>query len=225
MQVFGEQFIAQIDRNSLREQVANILRDLIVSGRIKPGTKVTERDVADMLKISRMPARDALLDLERQGLIISKPGGRYVIQLNEADIRNIYNVRLALEKLSVEEAVAKIQSGQKVQLLDILGKMKQAVDENDRAAYTSSDLEFHELIWDISNNPYLVNMISSLAGPIFMFIASQTRFEENWRETLELHTTLANAICNQQLDAALKTIEEHMLTSLDLTLKIFKAEQ
>ena len=70
----------QIDHSSLKEQTTDLLRDLIVSGRIPAGAKITERDVAAMLNISRMPARDALMELERQGLVISKPGGRYVIQ-------------------------------------------------------------------------------------------------------------------------------------------------
>ena len=215
----------QVDRNSLRQQVATILRDLIVTGKIQPGTKITERDVAEMLNISRMPARDALLDLEHQGLVVSKPGGRYVIKLTSAEARKLYQVRLALEKLAVEEAIKVIDEAGKTGIQQKLADMRQAVAENDTNAYTSSDLEFHELIWQITDNQYLLQMLSSMVGPIFLFMSTQTRFHENWRETLDLHTALAKAICDQNLDAALRNIEEHMQASLELALMVFKNGQ
>ena len=71
----------RLDRNSLKEQSTELLRSYIISGRIPPGTKLAERELADLLGVSRMPARDALMDLEREGLVVSRPNGRYVIRI------------------------------------------------------------------------------------------------------------------------------------------------
>src|SRR4026209_1682281 len=93
------------ERASLKNQAAELLRGMIVGGKLASGSKVTERDVATWLNVSRMPARDALMDLERQGLIVTRPGGRYVIELSEQDIRHLYQLRASLEKLAFELAV------------------------------------------------------------------------------------------------------------------------
>src|SRR5207249_8524626 len=70
-------------RNLLKDRAMDLLRDHIVSGRIPAGAKVVERDVAQLLGISRAPVRDALIQLETEGLVVSKPSGRYVIELSE----------------------------------------------------------------------------------------------------------------------------------------------
>jgi DNA-binding GntR family transcriptional regulator len=215
----------QLNRTSLKDQTARLLRDLIVKGRIAAGSKITERDVADLLNISRMPARDALLELERQGLVVSKPGGRYVIQLDEEGVRHLYQIRLALEQLAVELAAQRITPGGKDALQRQLDAMRRAVDANDPEGYVASDLEMHALIWQQAQNPYLLDMLHAMIGPIFMFIATQTRVQENWRETLELHEALCRAIGDRDTPGALHWIEAHMQRSLALAVEVFQKKE
>ncbi len=211
-----------VDRNSLRQQVANIVRDLIISGRIAPGTKITERDVAERLKISRMPARDALLDLEREGLIVARPRGRYVIELSKNEVRQLYQVRTALEKLALEEAIRCINPDGETELRDTLEQMRRAVAQHDVESFTGSDIRLHAQIWQITANPTLINSLISMTGPIFMFIATQIRFEENWSESLALHTRLVEAICDRDLEQALAAMEDHMQNSLQLAMRVYQ---
>ncbi len=84
---------ARLDRNLLKDLAAETLRDYISTGRIPEGTKLTERKVSRLLGISRMPARDALMILEAEGLVVSRPDGRYVIELTEKDVRDIHVLR------------------------------------------------------------------------------------------------------------------------------------
>src|SRR5215831_3504469 len=97
----------RIARESLKEQAWIILRDLIVTGAISPGQKLTERDVAKLLGVGRMPARDALMKLEEQGLVVTRPDARYVIELGQKDIQDWFEIRQALEVLAVQNAVAR----------------------------------------------------------------------------------------------------------------------
>ena len=69
-----------LKRNLLKDQAAEVLRDYISDGRLPEGSKVTERDVANLLGIGRAPARDALMALEAEGLVVSRPDGRYVFE-------------------------------------------------------------------------------------------------------------------------------------------------
>lgn len=210
-----------LERSSLKDQTVDLLRNLIVSGRIAAGTKITERDVAEMLNISRMPARDALMDLERQGLVVTKPGGRYVIQLDESAIRHLYEVRLALEKLGLELAILNYSPQNLSALQDRLSEMRNAIMRGDADAYTDSDLELHALIWRQSDNVYLQEMLLSMIGPIFMFIASQARMAEDWQESFALHEQMVASIANKDVSAAIKTIEAHNQHSLSLALQNF----
>ena len=89
-------------RVSLKDQAADILRDQIISGEISPGSKLVEREVAELLGISRAPARDALMQLEKEGLVVSQLDARYVIELTERDIRELHAIRLVLERLAVD---------------------------------------------------------------------------------------------------------------------------
>jgi DNA-binding GntR family transcriptional regulator len=207
---------------SLKDQAARHLREMIVSGRIPAGSKITERDVAQWLEISRMPARDALMELENQGLVVSKADSRYVIQPTPQEVRQLYQLRLALEKLAVELAITSASERRKDQLQRKLDAMRRAVERGDQATYTASDLEMHELIWQQAGNPYLLNSLHALTGPIFMFIASQTRVKENWTETLALHEALVQAICAGDAAAALHSVEAHLQRSLDLALQVFQ---
>jgi len=213
--------MVKLDRNSLKDQSTELLRNAIVSGRIPPGTKLVERELADLFGISRMPARDALMDLEHEGLVISKSNGRYVIELSKDDVQNLLQVRLELEKLAVTLAAQHTSPAYCAALAANLAKMREAIAQNNRNAYVKSDLEAHELIWQQAHNPYLLKMLNSIVGPIFMFIASHTEFQTNWHETLHMHEELADAICAGDATRAVKSIEDQLENSRQLSLRVF----
>jgi DNA-binding GntR family transcriptional regulator len=211
-----------IQRNSLKDQAANFIRHLIVSGQIAPGSVITERDIAEKLNISRMPARDALMDLERQGLVVTKVGRRQVIQLDEKETRQLYQLRIALERLAVELAIQHHSEANQEALEAKLADMRQAIAVEDTARYSASDLEMHELIWQQAENPYLLDILYSMIGPIFLFIASQAHISEDWKVSLRLHEQLVATIVTKDTQAAQRSIETHLQHSLELALSAFK---
>jgi len=212
---------ARLDRNTLKEQSTRLLRSQIIGGHIPQGTKLTERDLAELLGISRMPARDALMALENEGLIESKANGRYVIEVDEVDIQHLFQVRLVLERLAVAEAANHSSPENCAALRRNLQEMQEAIVRNDRDAYVQSDLEAHQLIWQQAGNPYLLSMLNSITGPIFLFISSHTEFQRNWHETLHMHTELTDAICAGAVVEAIQSIEQQLNNSLDLSEKVF----
>lgn len=212
--------LSKLDRNLLKGQTATVLRDLIVKGQIAPGTKITERDVAAMLGISRMPARDALMELEGQGLIVSKPGGRYVIELTQKDIENLYRIRTALEHLALEAAVQNVTPGDCQALEKTYQQLKQAIEVNDVTRFAELDMAIHESIWNLSANVQLIRLLHSIIGPIFMLISNQTGFVESYQESLELHANLIRTICAKDLKAARQALDAHMDHSLTLSMQL-----
>ncbi len=215
----------QLDRNSLKDQTTELLRSYIISGRIPPGTKLVEREVADLLGVSRMPARDALMDLEREGLVISRPNGRYVINPDEPIIRHLFQVREALESLAVAQAAAHASPENCAALQQSLERMRAAIRRYDRDGYVLSDLAAHQLIWQQARNPYLIKMLNSILGPIFMFIASHTDYQPDWYETLQMHEELTAHLCAGRADQAVQSIRAQLTNSLRLSLEVFERKR
>lgn len=214
-----------LERSSLKVQSTDLLREQIISGRIPQGTRIVEQELADLLGVSRMPARDALVDLEHEGLIVNKPNGRYVIELGKEDIQNLFQVRLTLERLAVGQAARQRSPEDNLALQANLQRMHDAIEQNDRDAYVKSDLEAHQLIWLQTGNQYLLRMLNSIIGPIFMFMASQTDYQFNWSETLQMHQELMDAICAGDIDRAVQSIDEQLHYSLRLSLQVFDQVQ
>jgi DNA-binding GntR family transcriptional regulator len=213
----------RLDRALLKDQAADLLRDYITSGRIRPGSKLAERDAAELLGTSRMPVRDALLELGKEGLIVSRQSGRYVVELTEADIRRLFQVRTALECLAVELAAGHPSAANTEALNQSLVEMQRAIEAGDRSAYVKSDLAGHRLIWTRADNAYLLDMLNSITGPIMMFMASQTGLQEDWSETYEHHRDLIDRICVGDAEGARSSILMQMQYSLALSLQAFAA--
>jgi len=210
----------KLERNLLKDRTVELLRDFIISGRIPAGSKVVEREVAELLGISRMPARDALIQLEKEGLVVSKSNGRHVIELSERDIRELYQVRLVLEKLAVELAAQNTLPENRIALSTKLKEMQKAIATKDRLAFTKSDVETHRLIWRQADNHHLLKVLNSMVGPIFMFVASNAEHYD-WNETLQLHQDLVTCINSGDTCAAVRSVERHMDNALHRSLQVF----
>ena len=205
-------------RKSLKDQAIELLRDYIVGGSIPPGTKIVEREVADLMGISRAPVRDALMELEKEGLVVTKSSGRYVIELTEKDVRELYQVRLALERLAAELAAQNTCPENCAALTAKLEAMRAAVDQGDRSKHVAADVEMHWLVWKQADSEHLLRMLSSMVGPVLMFVANNAD-EYDWQETLALHEDLAESVNSGEAVAAAKSIEQHLDNALQRSLR------
>jgi DNA-binding GntR family transcriptional regulator len=213
----------RLARNFLKDQTTDVLRDHIVSGRILPGTKLVEREVASQLGVSRAPVREALTELEKEGLIVSRAGGRHVITLTQEDVRELYQVRFVLERLAVELAVRNNTPENCARLDQALQEMRDAVARHDRAKHVEADVEMHWLVWRQAGNRHLLRMLSSMIGPVFMFVANNAS-AFNWEDTLALHEEMVHSINAGDADAAVAGINRHLSNALERSLNVFVDE-
>lgn len=210
-------------RVSLKDQAADILRDQIISGDIPPGSKLVEREVAELLGISRAPARDALMQLEKEGLVVSKLDARYVIELTERDIRELHAIRLVLERLAVDLAAQNTNARNRAAQNAMLNNMEEAIAKRDQGAFARADVEGHTLVWEQAGNLHLKNTLHSMIGPIFMFMANSAEYYD-WNETLELHRDLVNCINAGDREAAQASIERHLQNSCERSVGVLRAK-
>lgn len=206
------------ERITLREQTIELLREYITSGRIPPGTRLIEREIADLLGVSRVPVRDALIELGKEGLVVAGSGGRQVIRLTERDIRELYQVRLVLEKLAVELAALNTCPENQAALTTELEAMREAISKHDRSRHVKADVQMHRLIWQQADNEHLLRMLGSMVGPIFMFVHHNAEAFD-WNETLALHEELVRCVSEGGVPAAITSIERHLDNALSRSLK------
>lgn len=158
----------KLERNLLKDLAADALRDYISTGQIPEGTKLTERELSQMLGISRMPVHDALLILETEGLIERRQGARYVITLSEDDVRDLHIARKALEKEAVILAANNINPENRSQLLARLDDFEKAMAAGERHLTAKYDMALHHVVWQQANNKYILELLQSLMGVIFI---------------------------------------------------------
>src|SRR6476660_6007115 len=133
-----------LEKKSLREQALSALRTAITSGELEPGRHLVETELSDMLQISRGTLREALRQLEQEGLLSAGPRGRLSVRhLDGKEIRDIFAVRAALESLAAR-TLCELPDRQ--QAIDSLRSAIEAMAAAEKASMkdrVESDLEFH----------------------------------------------------------------------------------
>jgi DNA-binding GntR family transcriptional regulator len=131
-------------RLTLAQSVAQTLREAIFRGQIQPEQRLSEAQIASSMKVSRAPVRDAVAELEQEGLV-TRPAGRGVVVrlLGHRDVEEICSLRLALERLAVQRLVGAVTPAQVQQLADAVEEAKRVQGPGDLAL---ADLRFHETL-------------------------------------------------------------------------------
>jgi DNA-binding GntR family transcriptional regulator len=152
---------------SLRVKVVETLKDAILYGDFVPGEKLIERDLCDRLQISRPLLREALRQLQADGLIVNVlHKGQSVASLSVADARNIYMVRQVLERLAGEEFARNATTMQIHELHACLASMRtNAVKKNPRALLQCKN-RFYDLLAEGSGNPVVGQMMTLLRNRV-----------------------------------------------------------
>jgi DNA-binding GntR family transcriptional regulator len=183
---------------SISDQIAEVLRNLIISGELNPGDRIVESRVAKQLSVGQPTVREALVTLEHQGLVVRKTNqGCIVTILTREEISQILKVRGELEVLAVELAAEFATTADITELLEITRAMKAAGDEKDVNGFFSHDFRFHERLWKASGNIFLPRLLSQLMLPLlaFLFIRNLRHNSHiNMSESAEAHAELAKVI-------------------------------
>src|SRR5579872_1933461 len=151
---------------TLKTRVVGKLRAAILSGHYVPGDRLNEAQLAHEYNTSRIPIREALIQLQESGLIMNHEGrGMCVTKLNQEDIQRINSVRLVMETEAVWLARENMTPEIARQLEDVLDRMEAAHDLLVEVA--PLDIEFHRLIWSASGNHYLAMALDRLVAQLF----------------------------------------------------------
>ena len=162
--------IPRVNVLSAVQAAAQSVRDAIITGKLRPGARLVERDMAGALGIGQPTLREAFKELEFEGFVRKTPRrGTYVSTFTRNDIRDIMLVRIPLEALSVELAAAKMTPDSELQLRELIDQMSAAANSYDLGAFHNADVDFHRQIWAVAGNKYLTKALEGIAFRLFVF--------------------------------------------------------
>ncbi|MGF1588908.1 MAG: GntR family transcriptional regulator [Pleurocapsa sp.] len=202
---------------SLREQVYQALRKIILTGDLASGERVVETKLAKKLNVSRTPIREAIGQLHREKLIVSHPNGGFkVTTLSIQDAIGLYDCRIALEQLSVASACELISPDQLEQLekLVLLAESAESVSSKSNSQeLLDLDCQFHYLIAESSANQWLLALLKQVFDKMALLRVQTTKHNPQVLEIRLEHRQVYEAIADRNPELAQKMVKEHLIAS------------
>jgi len=157
-----------LTRKALSKQIVDSLQDAVINGVYKPGDWLVERKIAELFKVSSVPVREALQELCSRGLLTKyHHRGCMVTKLTDDEIRQLVELRAALEPKVIEWAGANLNEQVTVELARRLDLLFKAADANSLPEFFSHDLELHRILWRLSGNKYAAATLETTIVPLF----------------------------------------------------------
>ncbi len=195
----------------LRDVVFQTLRQAILTGEFAPGERLMEIALADRLGVSRTPVREAIRKLELEGLVVMIPRrGAEVARITEKDLRNVLEVRCALEELSASLACERITDEEKEQLRVALDDFEKAVQNKDISEIVEKDIEFHDVIFNASKNDRLIQILNNLREQMYRYRMEYTKDKEYHNVLIQEHREIYEAMKNQDKQKVMNALKEHI---------------
>ena len=218
----------QLNKPTYSEQVINLIRQRIRNGKLRRGDRISEASIAEECGISRAPVREALYQLETEGLLMSHPKrGKCVALLTGDSIRHRYELCGILEGAAAADAAASLPEGPWEELGALLERMKQGVVSGTSVEDLAElGTAFHETILARSSNPLLVTIARSSCRVISKYLMFQ-----HWRtlytteELFQRHNSIYQAMLSRRPRTIEEAVRAHYADSAERLAQICEAEQ
>ncbi len=198
----------------LSENLYNRLQMDIIQGIHPAGKKLTEQSLCQQYSVSRTPVREALRQLETEGLVENIPNrGAFVVGFSKQDIEDMYELRKAYELQAVRWAIRRITEDELEELGEIFEFMEFYTHKGDIDKMLNINTNFHQLIYTASRNKMLRQVLSSYQVYI-KYSRSPRSYDEHYLEiVLEEHRKIYQAFLAGDEEGAVQAMEEHMENS------------
>ncbi|HEX6923209.1 MAG TPA: GntR family transcriptional regulator [Bacillales bacterium] len=211
----------------LYQQAYEEIKELILTGRISPGSRITVTKLAEHYQISRTPLREALRQLQKEGLLIQDNLGSTVVELNKKDFEELYFCRTILEKEIIQLVVKDISDEKLKRAEKILTEteellIEEPLEEDKELELLKLNTKFHETLTDSCSNKLLIEMLGQVRNLLLLYRAKILKYSEYNKAIIEEHRDILNAIKGGDSKKAMEVIETHLKRDLVRGIKVFE---
>ena len=217
--------IEQPNSQNLHEAIFQKLRLLLVEGKIAPGSKLNERELAESLHVSRTPIREAIRRLAADGLVeLITNRGAIALQLSLEDVIHTFDVIANLEGFSGELAANNITNTTLSELEALQYEMMASYARRDLSSYYKLNLRIHHLINQAANNPVLTQLFSQVNARIEALRFRSNQDGVKWEKAVEEHQEMLDALKTRDSVRMRKIMIQHVRNKRDVVVQLLKAE-
>jgi len=196
----------------LSEEAYDALRAAILGGRLQPGARIVEADIARQMATSRSPVREAVRKLEHEGLLEYVPRrGTIVVGLSPDDVADAYQLRAHLEAYGARLAATRASEEQLARLLEMIERMRGCASSNDLEGLVAADVEFHRSVCDASGSPRLLQAWETLNPARWTLVSGLRATDLSLEQIAERHWPILAALRSHKPDHAETIIRSHIL--------------
>lgn len=210
----------------LRDVVFNTLRQAILRGELKPGERLMEIQLANKLGVSRTPIREAIRKLELEGLVLMIPRkGAEVAEITEKSLRDVLEVRRALEELSVQLACEKITKEEIRELERVAKEFQQVVKSSDITEIAEVDVRFHDIIYTATDNQKLIQLLNNLREQMYRYRVEYLKRDGVFPQLIAEHEAIIRHIENNEKEKATEVMCRHIDNQVEAVIDVIRAKR
>lgn len=201
----------------LRDVVFNTLRQAILRGELKPGERLMEIQLANKLGVSRTPIREAIRKLELEGLVLMIPRrGAEVAEITEKSLRDVLEVRRALEELAVRLACLRMKPEDLEELKLAASEFEGVLGDEDITVVAEADVAFHDVIYLATENERLISLLNNFREQMYRYRVEYLKKKEFHKKLLKEHEEIIRAIENGECDRATEVMSQHIENQVEV---------
>lgn len=195
----------------LRDVVFHTLREAILRGELKPGERLMELQLAAKLGVSRTPIREAIRMLEQEGLAVTIPRkGAEVAKMTEKDMEDVLQVREALDELAATIACEQMTAEQLEVLKSTMREFEEYTKTGNVKKIAEADVKFHDIIYQATGNPKLVNILSNLREQMYRYRIEYLKDEKNYPVLIREHSEIVEGLMAKDKTKVTAAMHRHV---------------
>lgn len=216
--------VVSIPRAALHEQVVQRLRQMLVENRIVPGAKLNERELSEVLNVSRTPLREAIKTLAAEGLVELLPNrGAVAVELSDDDVLNTFEVMAGLEAQSGELAAQRITSAELAEIKAMHYEMLASYTRRDLPAYYRLNAAIHSAINAAAKNPVLTATYKQVNARLQALRFRSNQDGDKWRAAVKEHEQMIEALSTHNAAAMRSVLLLHLDNKRAVVMKQLRA--
>jgi DNA-binding GntR family transcriptional regulator len=190
-----------------------------------PGSQLQVDELSGELEVSRTPVREALLRLQKDGLVDVLPRvGFFVTKFAARDLEELYELREILESRAVYDAVQSMTEAESREIIEIFASTQKAVDQEDTTGFLDAEITFHNFLTEASLNKRLVAMVESMRDLTYRWRILSLHSKEDIRASLMEHRKIADAVQHRDAVAASRLMGEHIQNAKNRIVRMIPKE-